>query len=151
MPLPPRTIKRKEVCLNGVLAVSQARIAKIHMSNTYGVSDEDEKAIRARDKTCVYCRKPMKKHPHKMDASGPTLEHFNNDGPLKKKYNLAICCRRCNSSKGTKKLSPWFETPYCIERNINQKTIAKPVREYIRGYGGRRRRPQAAHKRRFRS
>ena len=144
MPLLPRAIKRKAVCLNRVLAVSQARIAKIHMSNTYGISDEVEKEIRARDKTCVYCRKPMKKHPRKMDASGPTLEHFNNDGPLRKKYNLAICCRGCNSSKGTKKLSPWFKTPYCIEKNINPKTVAKPVKEYMRRRGGRKGRGQAA-------
>jgi len=33
-------------------------------------------------------------------ASGATIEHFNNDGPFENKYNIAICCQRCNSSKG---------------------------------------------------
>ena len=57
-----------------------------------------------------------------MEASGATIEHFNNDGPFSKKWNVAICCRRCNSSKGTMRLSEWFKTPYCRERKINEET-----------------------------
>ena len=102
------------------------------MSNTYGISEEDEKEIRARDKTCVYCHVPMKGYPHAMEASGATIEHFNNDGPFDKKYNVAICCRRCNSSRGDKELLAWFRTSYCIEKNISEVTVAKPVTDYIR-------------------
>jgi len=65
-------------------------------------------------------------------ASGATIEHFNNDGPYDEKYNVAICCRRCNSSKGKKKLSAWFKTPYCREKKINIETVSKPVKEYMR-------------------
>src|SRR6202162_4916899 len=100
------------------------------MSNTHGISKEDEREIRARDKTCVYCRILMKQHA--MGSSGATLEHFNNDGPLDKKYNVAICCRRCNSSKGTMGLSAWFKTPYCREKKIDEETVSKPVKEYMR-------------------
>ena len=71
----------------------------------------------------------MKQSPHAMRASGATIEHFNNNGPLKKKYNVAICCRRCNSSKGTKRLAVWFKTPYCREKKINGETVSKPVKE----------------------
>ena len=102
------------------------------MSNTYDISNQDEREIRARDKTCVYCRVLMKQYPHAMRASGATIEHFDNDGPFDKKYNAAICRRRCNSSKGTKTLSAWFNTPYCREKGINKKTVSKPVREYMR-------------------
>jgi hypothetical protein len=102
------------------------------MSNTYGISDQDEREIRARDKMCVYCRILMKNYPHAMRASGATIEHFNNDGPFQKKYNVAICCRRCNSSKGTKRLSVWLKTPYCRKRKINEETVLKPVKEYLR-------------------
>jgi hypothetical protein len=102
------------------------------MSNTYGISKQDEREIRARDKTCVYCRILMKQHPHGMGPSGATIEHFNNDGPFEKKHNVAICCRRCNSSKGTQKLSVWFKTPYCYERKINAKTVSKPVKKFMR-------------------
>src|ERR1700730_14198854 len=102
------------------------------MSNTYGISKQDEREIRARDKTCVYCHILMKQNRYAMGASGATIEHFKNDGPLKKKYNLAICCRRCNSSKGTMRLSTWFRTPYCREKKINEETVSKPVQEYMR-------------------
>jgi 5-methylcytosine-specific restriction endonuclease McrA len=102
------------------------------MSNTYGISEQVERAIRARDKACVYCGILMKQSPHARRASGTTIEHFNNDGPLKEKYNVAICCRRCNSSKGTKSLAACFKTPYCCEKKITAETVSKPVKEYIR-------------------
>jgi 5-methylcytosine-specific restriction endonuclease McrA len=98
------------------------------MSNTYGISEKVEKEIRARDKKCVYCRISMKQS---KGASGATIEHFNNDGPLKKKYNVAICCRGCNSSKGTKKLLVWFQTTYWSRNSISKESVAKPVKEYI--------------------
>src|SRR5260370_24004241 len=88
------------------------------MSNTYDISKQVEREIRTRDKTCVYCHILMKR----TGGSGATIEHFNNDGPLDKKYNLAVCCRRCNSSKGTKRLSVWFKTDYCHGNKINAKT-----------------------------
>jgi hypothetical protein len=102
------------------------------MSNTYDISNQDEREIRARDRTCVYCRVLMKQHPHAMRASGATIEHFDNDGPFDKKYNAAICCRRCNSSKGTKTLLAWFKTPYCREKGINTKAVSQPVQEFMR-------------------
>jgi 5-methylcytosine-specific restriction endonuclease McrA len=102
------------------------------MSNTYGISKQDEREIRARDKTCVYCRILMKQYPHAMGASGATIEHFNNAGPFRKKHNVAICCRRCNSSKGTRSLTAWFNTPYCRKKEINRATVLKPVKEYMR-------------------
>jgi hypothetical protein len=105
------------------------------MSNAYGISEQDEREIRARDKTCVYCRVLMKQRPHAMRAAGATIEHFNNGGPFHKKYNAAICCRRCNSSKGTKALSAWFKTPYCLKNKINKNTVLKPVREFMRSKG----------------
>jgi hypothetical protein len=74
----------------------------------------------------------MKQSPQAMAASGATIEHFNNDGPFKKKYNVAVCCRRCNSSKGTMSLSAWFKTPYCREKEINEETVSAPVKEYLR-------------------
>ena len=73
----------------------------------------------------------MKQHPHALGLSGATIEHFNNDGPFERKCNAAICCRRCNSSKGTKTLLVWFKTPYCQEKKINEETVAKPVKEYM--------------------
>jgi 5-methylcytosine-specific restriction endonuclease McrA len=104
---------------------------KLQMSNTYGISKGDEQEIRARDKTCVYCGVLMKQYPHASGTTGATIEYFDNNRHLEKKYNVAICCRRCNSSKGTMKLSGWFKTSYCVERKINEDTVAKPVTEFI--------------------
>jgi hypothetical protein len=102
------------------------------MANSYGISARDEREIRARDKTCVYYGILLKQHPYAMSASGATIEHFNNEGPLRKKYNVAICSRRCNSSKGTLELSAWFNSPYCREKKINEETVSKPVKVFMR-------------------
>ncbi len=104
------------------------------MSNKYGIPEEDEKEIRARDKTCIYCHKAMKKYPNTKGTPGDkaTIEHLNNDGPFDEKSNLAICCGNCNSSRNNKELLVWFKTQYCMDRNINEKTVAEPVRVYIR-------------------
>jgi len=102
------------------------------MSNTYGISEEVETQIRARDKTCVYCRIRMRRRSRARGASDATIEHFNNNGPFTKKYNLAICCRGCNSSKGTKTLSAWFKTPYCGRKGVQEGKVAEPVKRYIR-------------------
>jgi len=99
------------------------------MSNTYGISENDEQEIRSRDKACVYCRKLMKKS---RRSFGATIEHFNNDGPFDEKYNVAICCRGCNSSKGTKELLTWFATRYCQEKQISLETVSKAVTDYVR-------------------
>jgi hypothetical protein len=71
----------------------------------------------------------MKQRSH--TASGATIEHFNNDRDFDKKYNVAICCRCCNSSKGALRLSEWLKKPYRIERNINQETVSRAVRVYM--------------------
>lgn len=103
------------------------------MSNKYGISEKDEKEIRARDKTCVYCHKAMKEYSGISGVSSDkaTIEHLNNEGPFNEKSTMAICCGSCNSSRGNKELLDWFKTPYCIERNINKETVAEPVKEYI--------------------
>src|SRR5258706_2275704 len=99
------------------------------MANTYGISKQDELEIRARDNTCVYCGILMNQS---RDSSGATLEHFNNDGPLNEKHNVAICCRGCNSSKGTMSLSVWFKKPYCREKEISEETVSSVVKEFMR-------------------
>ena len=104
------------------------------MANKYGLSEKDELEIRARDKTCVFCHRTMKDYIKTKGTPGDkaTIEHLNNDGPFDQKWNVVICCGSCNASKSNKELSAWFKTRYCIERNINEETVAEPVKEYIR-------------------
>ncbi len=109
------------------------------MANRFGIPIDIENEIRERDTDCVYCRRQMKSYHQVKGTRGDqaTIEHFNLDGPFYwshglEKEDLAICCRGCNSSRGMKKLLEWFETPYCVERNINENTVANPVKKYIR-------------------
>ena len=61
-----------------------------------------------------------------------TIEHLNYEPPWDDPTTVAICCGSCNSSRGNKPLLEWFNTEYCISRNINEKTVAEPVKNYIR-------------------
>lgn len=45
--------------------------------------------------------------------------------------DIVICWGSCNSSRGVKKLSDWFRTKYCITNNINENTVADPVKKYL--------------------
>ncbi len=103
------------------------------MSNKYGIPEKELIEIRKRDKTCVYCHKVMiDPRLGGRQSDWATIEHLNFMPPWNESSTVAICCWSCNSSRGKKKLLDWFKTPYCIEKNINNETIAKPVREFIK-------------------
>ena len=53
-----------------------------------------------------------------------TIEHFT-------KQLISYCCNGCNASR-QKSLPDWFETPYCLTRNINEETVSEMVREWLR-------------------
>ena len=113
------------------------------MPNNCGIPEEALRKIRERDKTCVYCHKPM----INPDSGGnridwATIEHLNHlpdwdsvrsfiheNKPVEE--IVAICCGSCNSSRSDKSLPDWFKTPYCISRNINENTVAEVVKNYI--------------------
>jgi hypothetical protein len=103
------------------------------MFDKYGLLDKDVDEIRARDKNCVYCHKIMI-YPCVGDnrRDWATIEHLNYLPPWNNPKTVAICCGSCNSSRSNKKLRDWFKMPYCVERNINESTIAIPVKEYLR-------------------
>ncbi len=102
------------------------------MSNKYGIPDEDLEKIRARDKNCIYCHKVMI-YPSLGGnrRNWATIEHLNYLPPWDNPKTVGICCGSCNSSRGKKKLTDWFKTQYCTDRNINKMTVAEPVKEYI--------------------
>ena len=107
------------------------------MRGKFGIPEDELARIRARDSRCVYCRKEMTSVYAGNHADYGTIEHLNFDGPFVwedglQAQDIVICCGRCNSSRGAKKLSHWFSSPYCTERNINAETVADPVKEYLR-------------------
>jgi hypothetical protein len=106
------------------------------MSNLYGIPEEVERRIRARDTRCVYCGKEFSRNSYSDRA---TIEHLDERPPFHwhqglKEETLAICCWSCNSSRGSKALLDWFRTPYCSERPVpvNIDTVAEPVQRYLR-------------------
>ncbi len=108
-------------------------------NNSFGIPEKVLSEIRARDMSCVYCHKTMI-YPYlaQQSVDSATIEHLNCDGPFYwggddglQAHDIVICCGACNSSRGAKTLAEWFQTRYCIDRNINENTVAAPVRSYL--------------------
>lgn len=104
----------------------------------YGISKEVLEKIIERDKVCIYCRKEMKRCASVIGTpkNKATIEHFSDVGELGAGVEeVGICCGSCNSSRGNKKLFSWFKKDYCIKNNINEKKVAKPIKNYIKKMG----------------
>jgi len=105
------------------------------MQNKYGLPENKLAIIRARDKVCVYCHKIMiEPSIGGSRKDWATIEHLNHLPPWDNSDTVAFCCGSCNSSRGNKKIIDWFKTSYCIGKNINFDTVAKPVKKYIEEY-----------------
>lgn len=97
------------------------------MANNWNIPNQLEKTVRRRDKNCVYCHVKFKDN----SRDKASWEHINNNEKDIEEWNITLCCKSCNSSKGVKKLLDWLETSYCKGKNINRKTVAKIIRKYI--------------------
>lgn len=87
---------------------------------------------------CAYCGRRMKAHVGAIGNPGDkaTIEHLNRKGPFKwshglQEKHLVIVCGRCNASRGRKRLADWFASPYCLTKQINAKTVAAQVSQYL--------------------
>ena len=128
-------VRGRSLCLR-VWPGQSCRVAD--MVNAFGIPDDIERSIRARDTVCVYCGGTMKEHPRVRGCprDKATIEHLNFDGPFYWDEGLhaedvVICCQSCNASRGDKPLHTWFESAYCLARGINARTVASPVKEYL--------------------
>ena len=115
------------------MRLDRASIMQGMAKNRYGLPEEDLDHIRDRDRACVYCHKTM----IPAGSDGPrtdwaTIEHLNHEPPWDNPRTVAICCWSCNSSRGNLFLGDWFETAYCRTRGIDETTVAKPVRDYLK-------------------
>ncbi|MBP6885781.1 MAG: HNH endonuclease [Candidatus Pacebacteria bacterium] len=98
------------------------------MSNNWNIPDQLEKEVRLRDTSCVYCGVKFKKN----FRAGASWEHINNRAKDIEKWNIVLCCRSCNSSKGAKNISDWLKSQYCMDNNINSHTVATIIKSYIK-------------------
>ena len=103
----------------------------------FGIPDEALAEFAARDVECVYCRKTMI-YPYSVNdrKNSATIEHLNFEAPFHvseglQMEDIVMCCGSCNSSRGAKTLPAWFESRYCIEKNISAETVAEPVKNYL--------------------
>ena len=105
----------------------------------WGVSEKKLREIVIRDKYCLYCSVKMKIYSSSIGTpkNKATIEHFSNKAQWGESVDVGLCCGSCNSSKGNKKMFDWFKTQYCIDKNINEKTVAKPIKGYIKKNGNR--------------
>jgi 5-methylcytosine-specific restriction endonuclease McrA len=103
------------------------------MVNKYNISQQLEDKIRGRDKECVYCKTRLKEYRGIIGTpkDKATFEHIDNDGPSEK-WNVAMCCQSCNSSKKERRLKEWLNSSYCKKKNITREKVAQIVREFLK-------------------
>ena len=101
--------------------------------NMWGIPDWLETEVRARDKKCIYCGVEMLRSvpPGSPRKAVATWEHIINDARIVIRENIALCCSACNSSKGQKTLATWLQSTYCVERGVNEDTVAQIVKEAL--------------------
>lgn len=95
--------------------------------NRWNIPNWLEKAVFERDKACVYCGIIFSDTPQ-FFRERRSWEHITNNANIITLENIALCCRGCNSSKGTKLLEAWLDSPYCKRKNISNDTVAQVVK-----------------------
>jgi hypothetical protein len=102
------------------------------MANRWGIPKEVEELVKKRDLNCIYCGISFTNSliNHK---TRPTWEHIVNDIRIKSTENIALCCGSCNASKGTKNLSEWLCSEYCVTKGITKDNVALVVKKQING------------------
>jgi len=102
--------------------------------NKWNIPENLENEIRDRDKRCVYCGENLIENVSKIGSrkSVATWEHIINDAKIINRSNIARCCFSCNSSKGTKRLSDWLQSKYCIKKGITEKNVAEVIRRALK-------------------
>ena len=101
------------------------------MANKWGIPKEVEDLVIKRDLFCIYCGVDFSIN-HESRKTKPTWEHIINDVRISTMENIALCCTSCNASKGAKLLLNWLSSPYCISKQINEKTVAAVVKNALK-------------------
>jgi hypothetical protein len=106
----------------------------------YGITEDVLLRILKRDKTCIYCHRKMKWHKHVLGTPNDkkTIEHFNHIYQYAaKEMEVGICCGECNRMRRDYPLNIWLGSQYCRNKKINQRTVAKPIRLYLKKMGNK--------------
>jgi hypothetical protein len=84
-----------------------------------------EREVLERDRSCVYCGISFASATARRER--PSWEHIINDASIVTRENIALCCIGCNSSKGTRELTVWLQSRYCLSRGITSRSVAPVV------------------------
>ncbi len=95
----------------------------IRTASSWNVPRDMALAVLARDIRCIYCEREFGE-PQGPRAACPSGEHIVNDLAIVNLENIALCCVGCNASKGTKTLSDWLDSKYCVTRGIGEQSLA---------------------------
>lgn len=99
---------------------------------SYGLHPAHLSVIRKRDTVCVYCRGLMADPKSGVSRNEwATIEHLNHLPPWNNPETVAICCYRCNSSRGQKPLLVWFKSNYCLTHTISPESVSIVVKNYL--------------------
>jgi 5-methylcytosine-specific restriction endonuclease McrA len=98
--------------------------------NRWKIPDWLASEVIERDRRCVYCGVEFDAD-SAVRRDRPSWEHIINDAPIVTRENIALCCIRCNASKGTKNLADWLESTYCRTRGITRDSVASVVRSAL--------------------
>lgn len=103
----------------------------------YRIPDRVVRHVARRDKSCVYCKLRFRIGARSR-SNLASWEHLDGDSVKHPKvWNIALCCGRCNASRGPKGLYEWFDSAYCRKKKISRKTVALVVLRYLaRGLRG---------------
>jgi hypothetical protein len=97
--------------------------------NNWNIPNWLEEEIHKRDTHCIYCGVKFDKD---VKNNQKTIEHIINDAKIINRENIALCCRSCNASKGSKSLFHWLLSDYCKTKNIISKNIAPIARKALK-------------------
>lgn len=106
--------------------------------NRWKIPDWLEHEVIQRDRACVYCGVGFG-IVSSLVGDRPSWEHIVNDAQIITRENIVLCCRSCNSSKGTKSLKTWLESSYCKKHGITKDSVARVVRQLLENTGNSRR------------
>ncbi len=99
------------------------------MKSQYGISGAVLVELRLRDQNCVYCGVFMPDRVgHTKQQHFATIEHLY--PPANDPTWVCWCCNSCNASH-KKPLREWFKSRYCIERKINENTVAPIIKQFL--------------------
>ncbi len=97
------------------------------MANRWGIPKFVEDFVKARDTNCVYCGVSFTDS-IKTNKTRPTWEHIINDIRKNGTENVSLCCNSCNSSKGSKNITDWFNSKYCKKKELIWKVLLQSLK-----------------------